>query len=80
MRDFGYRVLRRIFSPEREKVRGGCRKKSSEEHHNLFSSRRIIKVMKLRRMGWAGHVAHVVEKRNAYTGFWRERQKKNGHM
>jgi hypothetical protein len=36
------------------------------ELHNLYSSPNIIRMMKSRRMKWAGHVARVGEKRNAY--------------
>jgi hypothetical protein len=66
--------------PEREKVKGECRKVHSEELHNLYFSRHIINIIKLRKTGWAWHVACVSEKRNAYPGFWRERLKKIGHM
>jgi hypothetical protein len=38
----------------------------NEELHDLYSSPRIIRIMKLRRMRWAGHVAQMGEKRNAY--------------
>jgi hypothetical protein len=38
----------------------------NEELHNLYSSQSIIRMIKSRRMGWAGHVAQIVEKRNAY--------------
>jgi len=64
----------------RAKVKGGCRNVHSEELHNLFFSRHIINVIKLRRPGWAWHVVRVGEKRNAYPGFWRERLKKIGDM
>jgi hypothetical protein len=37
-----------------------------EKLHDLYSSPSIIKVMKARKMTWAGHVARMVEKRNAY--------------
>jgi hypothetical protein len=38
----------------------------NEELHNLYSSPSIFRMIKLRRMRWAGHVAHMREKRNAY--------------
>jgi hypothetical protein len=47
-------------------VTGEWRKLHNEEVHDLYSSPRIIRVMKARRMRWAGHVARMGEKRNAY--------------
>jgi hypothetical protein len=47
-------------------VTGGWRKLHNEELHNLYSSPSIIRVIKSRRMGWAGHVARMGEKMNAY--------------
>jgi hypothetical protein len=58
------RVLRRIFRPKRDSVTGGWRKLHNEELHNLYSSPSIIRIIKSRRMGWAGHVARMGEKRN----------------
>jgi hypothetical protein len=51
------RVLRRIFGPKRDEVAGGWRKMQNEELHNLHSSSCIIRIIKSRRMRWAGHVA-----------------------
>jgi hypothetical protein len=45
---------------------GGWRKLHNEELHNLYSSQSIIRMIKSRRMRWAGHVARMGEKRNAY--------------
>jgi hypothetical protein len=45
---------------------GGWRKLHNEELHNLYSSPSIIRIIKLRRMRWAGHVARMGEKRNVY--------------
>jgi hypothetical protein len=59
-------VLRRIFGPKRDEVTGGWRKLHNEELHNLYSSPSIIRMIKSRRMKWAGHVARMGEKRNAY--------------
>jgi hypothetical protein len=47
-------VLRRIFGPKRDGVTGGWRKLHNEELHNLYFSPSIIRVIKSRRMGWAG--------------------------
>jgi hypothetical protein len=63
---FENRVLRRIFGPKRDGVMGGWRKLHNEELHNLYSKPSIIRIIKLRRMRWAGHVAQMGEKRNVY--------------
>jgi hypothetical protein len=59
-------VLRRICGPNRDKETGGWRKLHNEDLHNLYSSPSTIRMIKSRRMGWAGHVAQMREKRNAY--------------
>jgi hypothetical protein len=50
----------------RDEETGDWRKLYNEELHNLYSSPGIIRMIKSRRMGWAGHVARMGEKRNAY--------------
>jgi hypothetical protein len=47
-------------------VTGDWRKLQNEELHNLYSSPNIIRMIKSRRIRWAGHVARMGEKRNAY--------------
>jgi hypothetical protein len=54
---FENRVLRRIFGPKRDGVTGGWKKLHNEELHNLYSSPSIIRIIKSRRMRWAGLVA-----------------------
>jgi hypothetical protein len=61
-----HRVLRNIFGQKREEMTGDWRKLRNEELHNLYCSPNIIRMIKSRRMRWAGHVARMVEKRNAY--------------
>jgi hypothetical protein len=61
---FENRVLR-IFGPKRDEVTGGWRKLHNEQLHTLNSSPSIIRMMKSRRMRWAGHVARMGAKRNA---------------
>jgi hypothetical protein len=56
----------RIFGPKRNEVTGGWRNLHNEELHNLYPSPSIIRMIKSRRMKWAGHVARLREKRNAY--------------
>jgi hypothetical protein len=54
---FENRVLRTIFGAKKDEVTGGWRKLHNEEFHNLYSSSSIIRMIKSRRMRWAGHVA-----------------------
>jgi hypothetical protein len=57
LRVFENRVLRSIFGGKRDEVTGGWRKLYNEELHDLYSSPSIIRMIKSRRMRWAGHVA-----------------------
>jgi hypothetical protein len=66
LRVFENRVLRRIFGPKRDGVTGGWRQLHNEELRNFYSSPSIIRIIKSRRMRWAGHVARMGEKRNVY--------------
>jgi hypothetical protein len=63
---FENRVLRRMFGPKRDEVMGQWRKLHSGELHNLYSSQDIIRQIKSKRMGWAGHVARMEQERNVY--------------
>jgi len=65
LRVFENRVLRRIFGPKRDEVTGEWRKLHNEEMNNLYSPN-IVRVIKSRRMRWAGHVAHMGEGRGVY--------------
>jgi hypothetical protein len=55
------RVLKRIFEPKRNEVRGEWRKLHYEELHILYSSPNTIRQIKPRRMRWVGHVARMGE-------------------
>jgi hypothetical protein len=66
LRVFENRVLRRIFRPKRDEATGEWRRLHNEELNDLYSSPNIIGVIKSRRMKWAGHVAGMGEKRQAY--------------
>jgi hypothetical protein len=70
------RMLRSIFGLKREKVTGGWRKLHNEELHNFYSSPSIIKMIKSRRMRWAGHVARMGAMRNAYRILTRKPEEK----
>jgi hypothetical protein len=56
---FENRVLKRIFGPKRNEVTGEWRKLHAEEIHVLYPSPSIIRIIKSRRMRWAGHVARM---------------------
>jgi hypothetical protein len=63
---FENRVLRRIFGSKRDEVTGEWKKLHNEELHDLYSSPSIIRIIKARRMRWAGYVARMRESRNSY--------------
>jgi hypothetical protein len=60
-------VLRRILGLKKDEMTGVCSKLHNEELHNLYSSPSIIRMIKSRRVKWAGHVTRRGAKRNAYT-------------
>ena len=57
LRMFENRVLRRMFGPKRDEVTGEWRKLHNEELNDMYCSPSIVRVIKSRRMRWAGHVA-----------------------
>ena len=66
LRVFENMVLRRIFGPRRDKVTEEWRRLHNEELNDLYSSSNIVRVIKSRRMRWAGHVARMGEERGTY--------------
>ena len=66
LRVFENRVLRRVFGPKRDEVTGEWRKLHNEEINDLYCSPNIVRVIKSRRMRWAGHVARLGERRGVY--------------
>ena len=63
---FENRVLRRIFGPRRDEVIGEWGKLHNEELNDLYCSPNIVRVIKSRRIRWAGHVARMRERRGVY--------------
>jgi hypothetical protein len=66
LRVFENKVLRRVFGPKRDEVTGEWRRLHNKELYALYSSPNIIRVIKPRRLRWAGHVARMGERRGAY--------------
>ena len=66
LRVFENRVLRRIFGPKRDGVTGDWKKLHNEELNDLYSSPNIVRVIKSRRLRWAGHVARMEEGRGVH--------------
>jgi hypothetical protein len=66
LRVFDNRVLRRVFGLKRDEVTGEWRRLHNKELYALYSSPNIIRVMKSRRLRWAGHVACMGERRGSY--------------
>ena len=65
---FGIMVVRGMFVPKRGKVTGEWIKLHNEEFNDLYCSPNIVRVIKSRRVRWAGHVARM-GKGGTYTGF-----------
>jgi len=63
LRLFENMVLRRIFGPRRDEVTGEWRILHIEELNGLYSPPNIVRVIKSKRLRWAGHVAHMSEDR-----------------
>jgi hypothetical protein len=72
-------VLRRIFGPKRDEVTGEWRKLRVEELNVLYCSLNIVRVIKWRRMIWAGHVAGM-GRGVVHTGFWWGNLRKIDHF
>jgi len=77
LRVFENMVLRRIFGPRRDEVTGEWRRFHEEELNDLYSSPNIERGIKSRRMRWAGHVAHMGEKRECIVSWWGNRRERD---
>jgi hypothetical protein len=67
LRVFENRVLRRVFGPKRDEVTGEWRKLHNEALNDRYSLPNIVRVVKSRRMRWAGHVARMGEERGVHS-------------
>jgi hypothetical protein len=65
-------VLGRIFGPRRDEVTGDWRRLHNEELNDLYCSPNIVRVIKSRRMRWAGHVARMGYEREVYRVLMRK--------
>jgi hypothetical protein len=63
-------VLRRVFGPKRDEITREWKKLHNEELNYLYSLPNIVWVVKLRRMGWAGHVARMGEAKGLHRVLW----------
>jgi len=66
LRVFENKVLRKVFGPKRDEVTGEWRKLHNEELNDLYSLHNIVRVVKSKRMRWAGHVARMGEDRGVH--------------
>ena len=67
-------VLRRIFGPRRDEVTGEWRRLHNEALNDLYSSPNIVRVIKSRKMRWAGHVVRMGEERGCIGSCWGNRR------
>jgi len=77
---FENRVLRRIFGPKCDEVTRERGKLHNEELNDLYISTNIVRVIKSRRMGWAGHVAHTGERKDGYRVWGWENLRERDHL
>ena len=77
LRVFENMLLRRIFGPRRDEVTGEWRKLHNEELSDLYASPNIVRVIKSRRMRWAGHVARMWEERGRIGSWWGNRRERD---
>ena len=74
LRVFENMMLRRTFGPRRDEVTGEWKRLHNEELNNLYCSTNIVRVIKSRRMRWAGHLARMGEERGCIGSRWGNRR------
>jgi hypothetical protein len=79
LRVFKNRVLRKIFGPKGYAVTREWRKLHNEEHNDLHPSPNMVRMIKLRIIRWAGHVARMA-RGEAYTGCWWGNLRERDHL
>jgi len=77
LRVFENMVLRRIFGLRRDEVTGERRRLHDEELNDLYSSPKIVRVIKSRRMRWAEHVGRMGEERGYIGSWWGNRRERD---
>jgi len=70
-------MVLRIFGPRMEEVTGKWRGLHNEELNDLYSSPNIVRVIKWRRVRWAGHVARMGEERRCIRSCWGNRRERD---
>ena len=76
---FENRVLKIIFGLKRDEVTGDLRKLHNVQLNDLYCSPIIVRVIKSRRMRWAGHVSRMGERRGIYRIWW-ENLRERDHL
>jgi hypothetical protein len=76
---FDNKVLRRTVGPKRDEITGEWRKLHNEKLSDLYCSPNIFRVIKSRRIRWAGHLARMEERRGIYKVLVGKPEGKRGH-
>ena len=77
LRVFENMVLRRILGPRMDEVTGEWKRLHNEELNGLYTSPNVVRVIKSRRMRWAGHVARMGEERGRRGSWWGNRRERD---
>jgi hypothetical protein len=73
---FENRVLRRIFGPKRDEVTEEWRKLHNEELHDQYCSQNIVRLIKSRRISWAGHLVRMGDRKGVCRDLVGNRERK----
>jgi hypothetical protein len=77
LRVFENLVFRRIFGIRRDEVTGEWRRLHNEELNDLYSSPNVVRVIKSRRMRWAGNVARMDVEKGCIGSWWRNQRERD---